>query len=282
MFPFDHQGLFYHLLTLRRGRRYWVFLKDREPMWSNITVTSHERHDVRNPRQFDCFFNHLLGITTAKTTLCITGNSRNEFIGGFASQKATISESVSIWERQATPWQSLASTVHEDVIKGKYFPRYWPFVRGIHRSQVNFSHKGQWLGALMFSLICAWTNGWVKQWKCRLFETSSCSLWRHCNVCFGSNSLCVPQFQRPCLKLDWRCPFPGKSASVDDTRYDWLVISIGSGNGLVQSRWRAIIRAIDGPAHWRLHTSPGFDVVSHWLFIIHMFNSGNVMLSCEI
>ena len=41
------------------------------------------------------------------------------------------------------------------------FPRYWPFVRGIHRSPVNSPHKGQWRGALMFSLICAWINGWV-------------------------------------------------------------------------------------------------------------------------
>ena len=50
---------------------------------------------------------------------------------------------------------------HDDVIKWKYFPRYWPFVRGIHRSPVNSPHKGQWLGALMFSLICAWMNTWV-------------------------------------------------------------------------------------------------------------------------
>ena len=34
-------------------------------------------------------------------------------------------------------------------------------VRGIHRSPVNFPHKGQWRWALMFSLICAWINGWV-------------------------------------------------------------------------------------------------------------------------
>ena len=34
-------------------------------------------------------------------------------------------------------------------------------VRGIQRSPVNSPHKGQWRGALMFSLICAWTNGWV-------------------------------------------------------------------------------------------------------------------------
>ena len=36
-----------------------------------------------------------------------------------------------------------------------------PFVRGIHRSPVNSPHKGQWRRALLFSLICAWINGWV-------------------------------------------------------------------------------------------------------------------------
>ena len=50
---------------------------------------------------------------------------------------------------------------HDDVIKWKHFPRYWPFVRGIHRSPVNSSHKGQRRGALMFSLISAQINGWA-------------------------------------------------------------------------------------------------------------------------
>ena len=49
----------------------------------------------------------------------------------------------------------------DDVIKWKHFPRYWPFVRGIHRSTVNSPHKGQWRGALMFSLMCARINIWV-------------------------------------------------------------------------------------------------------------------------
>ena len=44
---------------------------------------------------------------------------------------------------------------HDDIIKWKHFPCYWPFVRGIHRSLVNSLHKGQWCGALMFYLICA-------------------------------------------------------------------------------------------------------------------------------
>ena len=50
---------------------------------------------------------------------------------------------------------------HDDVIKWKHFPRYRPFVRAIHRWPVNFPHKGQWRGALMFSLICDRINGWV-------------------------------------------------------------------------------------------------------------------------
>ena len=52
-------------------------------------------------------------------------------------------------------------TSHDDVIKWNHFPRYWPFVRGIHRSPVNSPHKGQWRGALMFSLICARINAWA-------------------------------------------------------------------------------------------------------------------------
>ena len=39
---------------------------------------------------------------------------------------------------------------HNDVIKWQHFPRYWPFVRGIHRSP-----------ELCCFFICAWINGWV-------------------------------------------------------------------------------------------------------------------------
>ena len=43
---------------------------------------------------------------------------------------------------------------------GNIFPRDWPFVWGIHRSPVNSPHKGQWRGALIFSLII---NNWVNK-----------------------------------------------------------------------------------------------------------------------
>ena len=67
-----------------------------------------------------------------------------------------------------------ATNCCDDVIKWKHFPRYWPFVRGIHRWLVTppppphthtHTHKGQWRGALIF----LW------------FETTSRSLWSHSN-----------------------------------------------------------------------------------------------------
>ena len=53
------------------------------------------------------------------------------------------------------------------------FPRYWPFVQGIHRSPVNSLHKGLWRGAsLMLALICAWISRWVN-------NREACDLRRH-------------------------------------------------------------------------------------------------------
>ena len=75
-------------------------------------------------------------------------------------------ESASVEDLTRTGFKTIVvkptrETIHDDVIKWKHFPRYWPFVRGIHRSPVHFPHKGRWRGALMFSLICVWINDWV-------------------------------------------------------------------------------------------------------------------------
>ena len=71
-----------------------------------------------------------------------------------------ISQYWRLWALVDLLWSCIFGA-HDDVIKRKHFPRYWPFVRGIHRSPVNSPHKGQWRGALMFSLTCLWINGWV-------------------------------------------------------------------------------------------------------------------------
>ena len=55
---------------------------------------------------------------------------------------------------------------HDDVIKWKHFPRYWPFVRK----------------ASVFSLICVWNKVLSKQSGGWWLDTLSRPLWRHCNV----------------------------------------------------------------------------------------------------
>ena len=96
-----------------------------------------------------------------------------------------------IWRRQSNVFSLgrqayvdplLLTEIHDDVIKWKHFPRYWPFVRGIHRSPVNSPHKGQWRGALMFTLIRARINGWVNNRQAGDLRRYRPPLWRHRNA----------------------------------------------------------------------------------------------------
>ena len=64
-----------------------------------------------------------------------------------------------------------AKALSEPMLVIVNFPRYWSFVRGIHRSPVDSPHESQWRGALIFFLICAWTKGCANNrdagdWRC--------------------------------------------------------------------------------------------------------------------
>ena len=75
---------------------------------------------------------------------------------------------------------------HDDVNKWKHFPRYWPFVRGIHRSPVKFPTQRPVTRSfdVFFDLRL---NKWLsKQSWGWWFETRSCPLWRHCNGTYAS------------------------------------------------------------------------------------------------
>ena len=54
---------------------------------------------------------------------------------------------------------------HDDVIKWEKNSALLAICAGNSPVPVNSPHKGQWRGALMFSLICAWINGWVNNHK---------------------------------------------------------------------------------------------------------------------
>ena len=134
----------------------------------------------------------ITGDSIVHSTVCSGADQRKRVIGlcdgnspmtgEFPAQWVSNAENVSIWWRHHEiqwpnfwQWQCSMNVHlmvswawnHDDVIKWKHFPRNWPFVRGIHRSPVNSPHKGQWRGALMFSLICAWTNCWANNGDAR-------------------------------------------------------------------------------------------------------------------
>ena len=91
--------------------------------------------------------------------LCVSIiSSRNDL--KHISRLAVLYKILYAWINNAAEYHE-SRDFHVDVIKWKHFPRYWTFVRGIHRSPVNSPHKGQWRRALMFTLLCARINGWV-------------------------------------------------------------------------------------------------------------------------
>ena len=93
---------------------------------------------------------------------------RNIVSGTGSRAEAIVVPFLSEFSCISLPWKLVHSVsvlchYHDDIIKWKHFPRYWPFVRGIHRLPVNSSPKGQWRGALMF-FIFTWTNRWANNW----------------------------------------------------------------------------------------------------------------------
>ena len=69
---------------------------------------------------------------------------------------------------------------HDDVIKWKYFPRYLPFLRGIHRSPMNPYTKASYTEFDAFFDRCLNKRLSKQSWGW-WFEMASRSLWRHCN-----------------------------------------------------------------------------------------------------
>ena len=90
-----------------------------------------------------------------------------------------------IWRQE----QNVAGSIfkyHNDFIKWKHFPHYWPLVRGIHRTLVNSLHKGPVMRsfAVFFDLHLNKRLSKLKRKlsRCWWFETHLHRLWCHCNA----------------------------------------------------------------------------------------------------
>ena len=80
--------------------------------------------------------------------------------------------------------------LHNDVIKWKPFPRYWPLRReSIGHQWIPFTKASDAELWLFFDLCL--NKRLSKQSRRRWFEAQSRSFWRHCNVYFGIYSYCI-------------------------------------------------------------------------------------------
>ena len=154
---------------------------------------------------------------------------------------------------------SCHSNGHNDVNKWKLFPRYWPFVRGIHRSPVNSPHKGQWRGDLMFSLIYFRINVWINNREAgdlrrhRAHYGATVMLnqawvalgWEHCNS--DSDVTDWLTYSRTyCLHCSvWLIKVP-----VNETRL------LGNGDTVNRSRWIPHTKASDAELWCFLWSAP--------------------------
>ena len=77
---------------------------------------------------------------------------------------------------------NISFPVHDDVIKWKHFPRYWPFVRGTYRSPVNSPQKRPVTQSFDVFFDLHPNKRLSKQWCGWWFETPLCPLWHHRNV----------------------------------------------------------------------------------------------------
>ena len=159
---FNSTAEYYDVIKWKHFPRYWPFVRGihRSPVeysdkgqWRGALIFSKQRLSKQANRQWfetpsRSLWRHCNGRRVMLTKKCDNSDQKR------------LAEAYDGWELIWWVGNQLEIN-HDDVIKWKHFPRYWPFVRGIHRSPVISPHKGQWRGALMFTLICARINGWV-------------------------------------------------------------------------------------------------------------------------
>ena len=117
---------------------------------------------------------------------------------------------------------------YDDVIKWKPFPRHWPF---------------KWRGALMFSLICAWLNGWIN-------NRESGDLRRH-PTHYDVTVMYLMEYHRASVRswslAEQECdasPWKGRASARERRRwcYSGLAASISTSSERTKDHFHSIVR----------------------------------------
>ena len=132
-------------LELRRVITVHIFLRGiiRSLQWGH-----NGRDEVSNHQPHDCLLNRLFRRRSKKTSklrvtslFAVNSSVTHEFPAQMASKKNFPLDDVTMCSRLLT---RILESIHTQ-----------------YRGPVNSPHKGQWRGALIFSLICVWINVWI-------------------------------------------------------------------------------------------------------------------------
>ena len=102
-------------------------------------------------------------------------------------------------------------TSHDDVIKWKYFPRYWPFVRGIHRSShTKASDDELWCSLSSAPEQTVWVNnrdaGDLRRnrahYNCNILLRSPMPCKLLYLMCIGHSDWCL-YYESICFFISW-------------------------------------------------------------------------------
>ena len=104
------------------------------------------------------------------------------------------------------------NSAHDDITKWNFFPRYWPFVPGIHQSPVNpHTQRPVTRGFDVFFDLCLNKRLSKQSWGW-WFEMPSHLLWRHCN-----------DKSKAWHIMAWKFPFPCYWPYLKGTNGHWSI-----------------------------------------------------------
>ena len=147
--------------------------------------------------------------------------------------------------------------LHDDVNKCQHFPRYWPFVRGIHPSPVVPLTKASYAQLWCVFFYLRLNKRLSKQTRRRWFGTSPRSLWRHCNV--PNQQFISGTYQARKQKSYLSKSYCGQISLFTKIRHDaklranifrsqWMMCMLSEGN-------RCLPLLYGGPLHYRKTSS---------------------------
>ena len=108
----------------------------------------------------------------------------NKYLAGIDCSRASTSTAWSYDLKCCYQQRTEYYFIHDDVIKWKHFPRYWPFLRGITGHRWIPRTKASDAKLYVFSDLRLHKRFSKQSWGW-WFETPLRSLWRHCNVGFS-------------------------------------------------------------------------------------------------